>query len=33
MEGKLTHNTGAPVPDGQNTMTAGPHGPALLQEV
>ena len=25
--------TGAPVVDNQNTMTAGPRGPALLQDV
>jgi len=32
-EKKLTTNTGAPVPDNQNIMTAGPRGPALLQDV
>ena len=30
---KLTHATGSPVSDNQNTMTAGPHGPALLQDI
>lgn len=30
---KLTTAFGAPVPDNQNTMTAGPRGPALLQDV
>ena len=30
---KLTTNFGAPVPDNQNTMTAGPRGPMLLQDV
>jgi catalase len=30
---KLTHNTGAPVGDNQNVMTAGPRGPMLLQDV
>jgi catalase len=29
----LTTAAGAPVADNQNTMTAGPHGPALLQDV
>jgi len=32
-EKKLTTNAGAPVVDNQNTMTAGPRGPALLQDV
>ena len=32
VEKKLTTNAGAPVPDNQNIMTAGPHGPALLQD-
>jgi len=31
--GKLTMASGAPVDDDQNTMTAGPHGPALMQDV
>lgn len=33
MEGKkkLTTEAGAPVGDNQNIQTAGPHGPALLQ--
>ena len=30
---KLTTRNGAPVVDNQNTMTAGPRGPALLQDV
>ena len=30
---KLTTAFGAPVPDNQNTMTAGPRGPVLLQDV
>src|SRR3974377_2215260 len=30
---KLTTAAGAPVSDNQNTMTAGPSGPALLQDV
>jgi len=30
---RLTTNFGAPVPDDQNTMTAGQRGPALLQDV
>src|SRR3972149_2344185 len=30
---KLTTNAGAPVVDNQNTMTAGPRGPGLLQDV
>src|SRR5574341_917401 len=30
---KLTTNAGAPVPDNQNVMTAGPRGPVLLQDV
>jgi len=30
---KLTTNVGAPVVDNQNIMTAGPRGPALLQDV
>lgn len=29
----LTTNAGAPVPDNQNAMTAGPRGPQLLQDV
>jgi len=29
----LTTNSGAPVPDNQNVMTAGPRGPQLLQDV
>ncbi|MDD5702328.1 MAG: catalase [Dehalococcoidales bacterium] len=31
--GKLTTAAGAPVADNQNIMTAGPRGPALLQDV
>ncbi|MEO6904047.1 MAG: catalase [Bacteroidia bacterium] len=30
---KLTSSAGAPVADNQNTMTAGPRGPVLLQDV
>src|SRR4030042_3221809 len=30
---RLTNNAGAPVADNQNIMTAGPRGPALLQDV
>ena len=30
---KLTTAAGAPVPDNQNVMTAGPRGPQLLQDV
>jgi len=30
---KLTNNVGAPVADNQNSMTAGPRGPMLLQDV
>jgi catalase len=33
MKKKLTHATGAPVADNQNTMTDGKRGPALLQDV
>lgn len=33
MAEKLTTAAGAPVVDNQNTMTAGPHGPALLQDI
>lgn len=32
-DNKLTTAAGAPVPDNQNTMTAGPRGPVLLQDV
>ena len=32
-KGKLTTRNGAPVVDNQNVMTAGPHGPMLLQDV
>jgi catalase len=32
-EKRLTTAAGAPVPDNQNTMTAGPRGPVLLQDV
>ncbi len=32
-EKKLTTVAGAPVPDNQNVMTAGPRGPMLLQDV
>lgn len=30
---KLTTGSGAPVPDNQNVLTAGPRGPMLLQDV
>src|SRR3954471_14765427 len=30
---KLTTAAGAPVVDNQNTITAGPRGPALLQDI
>jgi catalase len=30
---RLTTDVGAPVPDNQNSMTAGPRGPMLLQDV
>ena len=30
---KLTTNAGAPVPDNQDIVTAGPRGPQLLQDV
>jgi catalase len=30
---RLTTASGAPVDDDQNTLTAGPHGPALMQDV
>ncbi len=33
MKEKLTTVTGAPVPDNQNAVTAGPRGPMLLQDV
>src|ERR1700712_6133833 len=33
MSNKLTTAFGAPVVDNQNIQTAGPHGPALLQDV
>ena len=33
MKKKLTTVAGAPVVDNQNTMTAGPRGPAMLQDV
>jgi len=29
----MTHATGAPVADNLNIMTAGPRGPALLQDI
>jgi catalase len=28
-----TNTTGAPVAENTNIMTAGPHGPALLQDI
>ncbi|MDQ8020795.1 MAG: catalase [Moraxellaceae bacterium] len=33
MASKISHATGAPVVDNQNIMTAGPRGPALLQDI
>ncbi|PTQ07473.1 catalase [Sphingomonas oleivorans] len=33
MTKKLTHRTGAPVSDNLNILTAGPRGPALLQDI
>ncbi len=33
MKKKLTNNAGAPIVDNQNSMTAGPRGPMLLQDV
>ena len=33
MKKKLTTNAGAPVPDNQNVITAGPRGPMLMQDV
>src|ERR1700683_2851294 len=32
MADRLTSNAGAPVPDNQNSLTAGPRGPILLQD-
>ncbi|MDR1510643.1 MAG: catalase [Synergistaceae bacterium] len=32
-EKKLTNEVGAPIPDNENSMTAGPRGPVLLQDV
>jgi catalase len=29
----MTHATGAPVVDNTNVQTAGPRGPALLQDI
>src|SRR5690606_27079578 len=31
-KGKLTTQTGAPVPDNQNAQTAAPRGPLLMQD-
>lgn len=33
VKNRLTTAAGAPVPDNQNTMTAGPRGPAMLQDI
>jgi len=33
MKKKLTTNAGAPIPDNNHVMTAGPRGPMLLQDV
>ena len=30
---RFTNATGAPVPDNTNILTAGPRGPALLQDI
>ena len=30
---KLTNEAGAPVADNENTITAGPRGPAVMQDV
>jgi catalase len=32
-DANLTTNFGAPVPDNQNSLTAGPRGPVLLQDI
>lgn len=32
-DNKLTTNAGAPVPDNNTSLTAGPRGPMLLQDV
>jgi catalase len=32
MTDRLTSNAGAPVSDNQNSLTAGPRGPILLQD-
>ena len=33
MSARFTNATGAPVADNTNIMTAGPRGPALLQDI
>jgi catalase len=33
MSNKLTTNAGVPVPDNQNSLTAGPRGPLLMQDI
>ena len=33
MKNKLTNNAGAPVADNNRSLTAGPRGPMLLQDV
>ena len=30
---KLTNEVGAPVPDNENSITAGPRGPVVMQDV
>ena len=32
MSQPLTTTAGAPIADNQNSLTAGPHGPVLLQD-
>lgn len=33
MSTRLTAASGAPIADNQNTLTTGPRGPALLEDV
>lgn len=30
---KLTNEVGAPIPDNENSITAGPRGPVVMQDV
>ena len=30
---KLTNEVGAPIPDNENSLTAGPRGPVVMQDV